>query len=90
MALRLGFIVEQLGGVLHGDPQLLIGKLSPLDTAQPDGLSFLSHPKYQSQLAGTQAACVVVSPAMLDAARARGACIVADNPYHYFARLTQL
>lgn len=37
----------------------------------------------------TQAACVIVSPAFEVQAAARGACIVADNPYHYFAKLTQ-
>ena len=68
MALSLGQITEQLGGRLHGDPQLLIQRLSPLDTAQPDALSFLSNPKYQSQLAATQAGCVIVSEAMLASA----------------------
>ena len=90
MALSLGQITESLGGRLVGDPQRLIQKLAPLDTAQADALSFLSNPKYQSQLATTQAGCVIVSPAMADVANAHTALIVADNPYHYFARLTQL
>ena len=90
MALRLGQIIESLGGRLIGDPQHLIQKLSPLDTAQADALSFLSNPKYQSQLATTQAGCVIVSPAVADTADVHTALIVADNPYHYFARLTQL
>lgn len=90
MALSLGQIIESLGGRLVGDPLHLIQKLAPLDTAQADALSFLSNPKYQSQLASTQAGCVIVSPAVADATDARMALIVADNPYHYFARLTQL
>ena len=90
MALSLGQITESLGGRLIGDPQCLIQKLAPLDTAQADALSFLSNPKYQSQLATTQAGCVVVSPAVADVTNVRTAFIVADNPYHYFARLTQL
>ena len=90
MALRLGQIVESLGGHLIGDPQHLIQKLAPLDTAQADALSFLSNPKYQSQLATTQAGCVIVSPSVAEAAQVGAALIVADNPYHYFARLTQL
>jgi UDP-3-O-[3-hydroxymyristoyl] glucosamine N-acyltransferase len=75
---------------LHGNPEQWIQKLAPLDTAHADALSFLSNPKYQSQLTSTQAACVIVSPAMAAVAQARGACIVTENPYHYFARLTQL
>jgi len=40
VALRLGQIIESLGGRLIGDPQHLIQKLAPLDTAQADALSF--------------------------------------------------
>ncbi len=90
MSLRLGSIVEALGGEFHGDDELLIDGLSPLETAGPQHLSFLSHPKYQSQLVASKAACVIVSPQMRDPALARGACIVSDDPYLYFARLTQL
>jgi UDP-3-O-[3-hydroxymyristoyl] glucosamine N-acyltransferase len=68
----------------------MIQKLAPLDTAQADALSFLSNPQYQSQLATTKAGCVIVSPAIAEANASRTAFIVADNPYHYFARLTQL
>jgi UDP-3-O-[3-hydroxymyristoyl] glucosamine N-acyltransferase len=87
--LLLGDIVKALGGSLHGSPQTAIQKLAPLETAGPSDLSFLSHPKYQSQLLQTQAACVIVSPLFEEAATTRGACIVTDNPYLYFARLTQ-
>lgn len=90
MSLRLGEIVEALGGCLHGDAELRIERLAPLETAGPSALSFLSNPRYQQQLAASQAACVIVGPAMADAARARGACIVAEDPYVYFARATQL
>lgn len=90
MTLRLGSIVEVLGGELHGDAGLNIEGLSPLETAMPQHLSFLSHPKYQSQLEASKAGCVIVSPQMSDLALQRGACIVTDQPYLYFARVTQL
>ena len=90
MALRLGTIVEQLGGVLHGDPALEIQALAPLESAGAQELSFLSNPKYRQQLAASRAGCVIVGPPMQAEAAARGACIVADNPYLYFARVTQL
>jgi UDP-3-O-[3-hydroxymyristoyl] glucosamine N-acyltransferase len=38
----------------------------------------------------SKAGCVIVSPAMRDAAARRGAFIVTPDPYLYFARLTQL
>lgn len=90
MSLQLGAIVDALGGELHGDAALSIERLAPLQNAQPDALSFLSHPKYQQELAVSKAACVIVSPAMREAAAARGAFIVTPDPYFYFARLTQL
>jgi UDP-3-O-[3-hydroxymyristoyl] glucosamine N-acyltransferase len=90
VALRLGAIVEALGGELQGDPALSIERLAPLATAQADALSFLSHSKYQKQLAASKAGCVIVSPAMRAAAAQRGAFIVTPDPYLYFARLTQL
>ncbi len=90
MTLRLGSIVALLGGELHGDGDLSIEGLASLEMANPHQLSFLSHPKYTSQLAASKAACVIVSPAMRDMALSRGVCIVVDQPYLYFARVTQL
>ncbi len=90
MSLLLGAIAESLGGELLGDPALRIDGLAPLETATGHELSFLSHAKYQSQLATSQAGCVIVAPALRDIASLRGACIVTDQPYLYFARLTRL
>jgi UDP-3-O-[3-hydroxymyristoyl] glucosamine N-acyltransferase len=90
MALQLGEIIAALGGELHGDPGLRIEALAPLEAAQPDELAFLSNPRYRQQLDASRAACVIVAPALREAAAARGACIVTDDPYLYFARLTQL
>jgi UDP-3-O-[3-hydroxymyristoyl] glucosamine N-acyltransferase len=93
VTLRLGGIVEALAGIgnaaLHGDPALRIERLSPIETAGPQDLSFVSHPRYLSKLAESAAACVIVTPQMREAAIGRGACIVTDDPYHYFARVTQ-
>jgi len=88
--LRVGSIVTALGGELHGDADRLVEGLAPLVGARCDQLSFLSHPKYQQQLAQSEAGCVIVGPNMLAAARVRGDCIVTDDPYLYFARVTQL
>ena len=87
--LQLGDIVKSLGGSLHGSPQISIERLAPLETAGPQDLSFLSHPQYQSLLAQSQAACVIVTPQFTPLAISRGACIETEDPYHYFARLTQ-
>jgi UDP-3-O-[3-hydroxymyristoyl] glucosamine N-acyltransferase len=90
VAISLSTIVESLGGELHGDLGLMVEGLSSLEAATSRHLSFLSNPKYQSQLASSKAGCVIVSPQMRDIALARGACIVVEQPYLYFARVTQL
>ena len=90
MAIRLGQLIEQLGGSLHGDPDFLVQNISPLETATSSSLAFLSNPVYRSQLATTQAGCVIVSPEMQSLVRAGSACIVSPNPYLYFAKVTQL
>lgn len=90
MPLSLGSIVAALGGELHGDASLAIEGLGPLESAGPAQLSFLSNPKYASQLEASKAGCVIVAPGMREPALARGAAIVADDPYLYFARVTQL
>ncbi len=90
MGLCLGSIVDVLGGELHGDPHLEIDGLAPLESASARHLSFLSNPKYQGQLAASKAACVIVNPQMRATAVSRGACVVTDQPYLYFARVTQL
>ena len=88
--MSLGAIVVALGGELFGEAALDIDALASLETAQPNELSFLSHPKYQSLLAKSQAGCVIVAPSMKSLALERGACIVTDQPYLYFAKVTQL
>jgi UDP-3-O-[3-hydroxymyristoyl] glucosamine N-acyltransferase len=88
--IRLGSIVKELGGELAGDEQRLIEGLAPLESAGPTQLSFLANPKYAQQLTASRAACVIVAAAMREQAGMRGDCIVAADPYLYFARVTQL
>ena len=90
VALKLGSIVEALGGRLLGAADLQIAGLAPLQTARADQISFLSHPRYQNQLADSLAGCVIVSPAFEAMVAGRTAAIVTDDPYLYFARLTRL
>lgn len=90
MSLKLGFIVERLGGQLIGSPDLRVQGLAPLLTARSNQISFLSHPKYQSQLLDSRAGCVIVAPAFENAVPSGCSVLVTDDPYLYFARLTRL
>ena len=89
MSTRLGDIAALLGGELVGDAGLEVDRIGPLETADARTIGFLSNPRYQSQLSQTQAACVIVAPALREVAAARGAALVCADPYLAFARLTQ-
>ncbi len=82
-------IAEHLGGELIGNADLSIDRIGPLLGATPGTVSFLSNARYQSQLAETAAGCVIVAPAMREAAAGRPALVVTPDPYLGYARLTQ-
>ncbi len=92
-SVTVGELVAALGGDLAGGganaAQTLIDRIGPLDSATPSTIGFVSNPRYGAQLAASKAGCVIVAPAMRDAAVARGATIVTPDPYLYYARLTQ-
>jgi len=85
----LGDIVGALGGTLIGSADTAIDRLAPVATATARDLTFVSDLRYASQLSRTRAAAVVVPPGLQAQAVLRGPCVVTDDPYLYFARLTQ-
>ncbi len=92
MSATLEEITSALGGRLVGDGPRRIERIAPLGSAGLDAITFLAQPRLRAQLDTTQAACVIVAPVLEEAARARsagGSVIVTDDPYAYYARLTQ-
>lgn len=87
--ITLAEIAQALGGELHGNAEMPIQAIAPLDSAGPTEITFLSDARLAGALQTSQAACVIVHPAQAQQAQARGACIVTADPYLYFARLTQ-
>src|SRR3989442_13641617 len=86
--LTLGQIVAGLGGRVAGDPDTVVRQVASLEGAGDGQISFFTGSRYREQLAATRAAAVVLGPeAEAETALPR---IVADNPYAYFARLSQL
>ncbi|MGH8765780.1 MAG: UDP-3-O-(3-hydroxymyristoyl)glucosamine N-acyltransferase [Burkholderiales bacterium] len=81
-------IASQLGGRIAGDPAVLIRQVGSLERAGPGQASFLSNLKHRDKLAATRASAVVLGKdAESLTALPR---IVCDDPYLYFARLSQL
>lgn len=74
-----------------GDPDTEVFGIAPLDDANASHITFLSNPKLRTQASHTQAAAIILSAANSTAigTEYRGARIVAENPYAYFARAAQ-
>ncbi|WEF34180.1 UDP-3-O-(3-hydroxymyristoyl)glucosamine N-acyltransferase [Pseudoduganella chitinolytica] len=91
MGLRLGELVERLGGQLIGDPNTQVSGIAPLTDAGVSHISFLTNSKFRAQAGQSRAAALIVSPNddALIAQAYRGARIVTPNPYAYFAHAAQ-
>ncbi|HEY0268749.1 MAG TPA: UDP-3-O-(3-hydroxymyristoyl)glucosamine N-acyltransferase, partial [Methyloradius sp.] len=81
-------IVSILGGLLFDGDDTKISRVASITNAQPGHITFLRESKYRSQLATTKASAVILSPenqALTNLPR-----IVTENPYAYFARVSEL
>jgi UDP-3-O-[3-hydroxymyristoyl] glucosamine N-acyltransferase len=82
----LADIAEFLGAELRGDSSTRISGLNTLQNAGAGELAFLANPKYASQLAETRAEAVILSADQ--AAAASGNCLILDNPYLGYAKIS--
>lgn len=88
ISFTLAEIAAQLGGDVLGDPQTRIGQVASVGKAGEGDITFLSNPKFKSQLATCKASAVVLRA---DAAEDfAGPRIVTANPYAYYARIATL
>jgi len=86
--LTLGEIVQRLGGRVAGNADTLVHQVASLERADARHISFFTGSRYRSKLAATRAGAVVLgAEAESESTLPR---IVAENPYAYFARVSQL
>lgn len=85
---RLFEIAERLGGRVLGRAETRISQVATLETALPAHISFLANSKYRAQLGSTKAGAIILGEA--DAEATGLPRIVSDNPYAYFARVSDL
>ena len=83
-----GDLIKQLGGELIGDSNILINSVASLESANKNSVSFFNNSKYLDLLKNTKAALVILNKE--SCALHVGACIVVDNPYLYFAKISRL
>lgn len=92
---RLGELVEQLGGQLTGDANQVVRGIAPLEHADAKSITFLSNPKLRKQAGETLAAALILKASDAEFLQSqpdcqfRGALIIVENPYVYFAKAAQ-
>jgi UDP-3-O-[3-hydroxymyristoyl] glucosamine N-acyltransferase len=85
-------IAEHVGGRVIGNGQLEISKVSSIEDAGPDDITFLAHPRYKSFLADSKAAAVIVGRGVAEGLPPGRipALVEVPNPYLAFAKILQL
>ncbi len=88
MSFLLSEIASRLGGEIVGDGDIRIDQVATLSSAGPNHVAFLASGKYRRQLDETRAGAVILG--RRDRESTQKPRIVSDNPYVYFARVSQL
>lgn len=88
MAKTLHELATALGAELVGDGDILVERIASLEGAEPGDLSFLSNPRFRTQLAQTRAGAVILRAS--DAEFAPTAALLLADPYLGYAKAAQL
>lgn len=89
MIFTAGVIADLIGGIVDGDPTVLVSAVSPIDNGQAGSLSFLANPKYNDHLLTTASSVVIVNNDLVADARVKATLIRVADPYSCFAILLQ-
>ncbi len=81
-------ITQQLGGTVSDGIETLINRVGSLALAQAGAISFFNDTKYTVQLSSSAASAVIIRPE--HASLTSLPKIITDNPYAYFAKVSQL
>lgn len=87
-SLTLAEIAQYIDARLVGDGEARVDRVAPVQDAGPGALTFVSNPRYQAFLDGTQATAVIVNEALVS--RCPGNALVSSNPYLAYARASHL
>lgn len=81
-------LADKVGAKVCGDETLQVLGLATIQDAKVGQLSFIANPAYQKYLSDTKASAVILSPVLAD--KYEGNCLVHDNPYLAYAKLSVL
>ncbi|MBX3709814.1 MAG: UDP-3-O-(3-hydroxymyristoyl)glucosamine N-acyltransferase [Gammaproteobacteria bacterium] len=82
---KLADLISGLDVTLQGDPNCLIGGVSPIQQSQPGHITFLTNSLYRKYLATTQASAVILTED--DAASCTVNAVISHNPYFTYAKI---
>jgi UDP-3-O-[3-hydroxymyristoyl] glucosamine N-acyltransferase len=87
-AYTLTELVARFGGEVRGDALASVSQVASLSHAEPQQIAFLANLKYRDQLAESRAGALIVGRDMAEASDKPR--IVTDQPYTYFAKVSNL
>ncbi|MCB0379671.1 MAG: UDP-3-O-(3-hydroxymyristoyl)glucosamine N-acyltransferase [Flavobacteriales bacterium] len=84
-------IADLLGGIIEGNAEVKVNKLSKIEEGVPSSLSFLANPAYQEHLYVTDASIVIVNKDFTLEKAVKETCTLVrvDNAYECFAKLLE-
>ncbi|HPT14784.1 MAG TPA: UDP-3-O-(3-hydroxymyristoyl)glucosamine N-acyltransferase [Bacteroidales bacterium] len=83
-------IAAMIGGIIEGNPEIVITKLSKIEDGEPGSLSFLANPKYEPYIYTTKAAVVIIRSDFKAEQPLPCSVIKVDDPYTAIAVLLDM
>jgi UDP-3-O-[3-hydroxymyristoyl] glucosamine N-acyltransferase len=83
-------ISQMLNGVVEGNPDIILNKVTTIEEGGENGLSFLSNLKYKDYLYRTSASAVIIDKQFVLEKEVQTTLIRVDNPYNSFAKFLQI
>ena len=87
-SITLGELASKFGCELIGDDKTVVSKVSTLQDADHDSISFLANPVYKSQLSQTKASAVILTKE--DKENCPCASLICEDPYLVFTRVSSM
>ena len=81
-------IAAAIDAKLHGDGSQLISSISSIESARSGSITFIASKKFLDELRATTATAVILPPVFSD--ETNTTCLIMENPYLGYARLTAL
>ena len=83
-------LAEMLGGKVEGDGNIVLNTICKIEEGKPNGLSFLSNPKYLHYIYDTNAGAVLVNADMIFDKPIKATIIRVPNAYNAFTSILEL